>query len=64
MTEKIDRRKSGIITGPALMSVSMIVCECGTSGTRGGVAFCASKGGAPASEANTRSEIFMPRISL
>ena len=32
----------------------MMVCECGTIGTRGGVASCASKGVAPASVANNR----------
>src|SRR5438874_13464996 len=63
MTEKIDKRTSGIITGPALIRVSMIVSEC-VSGTRGGVASCANKGVAPASRASTRNEIFMPRILL
>jgi hypothetical protein len=46
-----------------LINVSMMVCEWGTSGTKGGVAVCASKAGAPASAPKDRNEIFMPGIS-
>jgi hypothetical protein len=60
MTKKIDNKNSGIITGPALMSVSMMVCECW--GTRGGVGSCAITGDALASADNSRTQIFMPEI--
>src|SRR5437763_2647901 len=49
MSEKIDNRKSGIITGPALKSASSTVLVCGRSGTSEGVADCA-----------TKEKIFMP----
>jgi hypothetical protein len=62
MTKKIDKRKSGIITGPALRSVSMIVGERTTSGTKGGVAVCADREGALASAANSRNRFFIPKI--
>jgi hypothetical protein len=63
MTKKIDSKTSGIITGPALKSVSRMVCE--RSGTRGGVAVtsCAITGDALASAANSRTQIFMQEIS-
>src|SRR4029077_18770575 len=62
MTKKIDSKTSGIITGPALRSVSKMVCE--RSGTRGGVAVasCAITGDALASAANRRTLIFMPEF--
>ena len=49
MIEKMDNRKSGIITGPAFLSASRTVVLCGKSGTSEGVALCA-----------TRWKIFMP----
>jgi hypothetical protein len=63
MTKKIDNKMSGIITGPALRSVSRIVCE--RSGTKGGVAVasCAITGDALASAAKSRALIFMQEIS-
>ena len=63
MTKKIDSNSSGIITGPALTSVSRIVCE--RSGTRGGVAVtsCAKTGDALVSAENNKTQIFMQEIS-
>src|ERR1700704_114693 len=60
MTEKIDNRKSGTITGPALSSASSTVFVCGRSGISGGVAPCASKGVAIAA-AISKEKIFMPK---
>src|SRR4030095_3295359 len=62
MTKKIDSNSNGIITGPALTSVSRIVCE--RSGTKGGVAVtsCAKKGDALRRAANSNTQIFMRKF--
>src|SRR6266446_9986172 len=60
MTEKIDNKTSGTITGPALSSASSTVLVCGRSGVSGGVTPCANKGVAIAA-AISKEKIFMPK---